>query len=117
MNSLKKFRVLKAKPFTVIVARQVFGTLGSFRYQFGRSGSARGELRQPFGVATDGDVIAVVDSGNQRVQLFSMSGVWRGVFESRREPLSQPRGVAFTADGHLLVADRNNHCIKKYRYK
>ena len=96
---------------------QVFGPDGHFRHQFGKSGCGRGELRQPFGVATDGETILVADSGNRRLQLFSMTGEWRGVLESKDDALSQPRGIAVTGDGHVLVADRNNHCIKKFRYK
>ena len=96
---------------------QVFDREGKFLYQFGSHGTNKGQLRQPFGVATDNIYIIVVDSGNQRVQVFKKDGTFVSMIESRDEPFSQPRGITVTDDGYFLVADRDNHCIKKYRYK
>lgn len=96
---------------------QVFNNEGQFKYQFGKSGSQKGQLKQPFGVATNSTEIVVVDSGNKRVQVFSMDGKFQCMIESEDDPLNQPRGVALSNDGHIFVADRNNNCIKKYKYK
>lgn len=96
---------------------QIFDKDGNFLHQFGRSGSGKGELRQPFGVAADRDNILVVDSGNRRVQVFTKEGQFVSMVESTDDPLEQPRGMAVTQDGFLYIADRDNHCIKKYRYK
>ena len=96
---------------------QIFNREGQFLHQFGKAGSDKGQLKQPFGVASDGDHILVVDSGNERIQVFRMDGTFVSVIESHGDPLSQPRGIAITKDGHVYVADRDNHCIKKYRYK
>lgn len=90
---------------------------GRLLQSFGREGSSKGELYQPFGVATDGENILVVDSGNRRIQVFTRNGNFVSMIESRDEPLDQPRGLILTTDGHVLVADRDNHCIKKFRYK
>lgn len=96
---------------------QVLSRDGRFLFQFGSSGSNKGELRQPFGVATDGENILVVDSGNKRVQVFSSEGKFVSMIQSKEVPLDQPRGLAVTNDGHVLVTDRDNHCIKKFKYK
>lgn len=96
---------------------QIFDQEGNFVHQFGSSGSGKGQLKQPFGVATDGELILVVDSGNKRIQVFRRDGSFVSMIESKEDPLNQPRGIAITDDGHVYVADRDNHCVKKYRYK
>ena len=96
---------------------QVFNGTGLYRFQFGQTGSGKGQMKQPFGVGTNGDDIVVVDNGNKRLQIFNKNGKFVGMIESKDSPLNQPRGVAVTKDGHIYVADRNNHCIKKYKYK
>ena len=96
---------------------QMFNRDGESVRKFGSSGSGPGQLKQPFGVATDGELIFVVDSGNGRIQVFNINGAFTSVIESGDKPLNQPRGIAVTNDGHVLVADRDNHCIKKFKYK
>ena len=96
---------------------QIFSSEGTFIRQFSSSGSGKGQLKQPFGVATDGDNILVVDSGNRRIQVFKYDGTFVSFIESRNDPLLQPRGLAVTKDGYVYVADRDHHCIKKYKYK
>ncbi|KAK9524078.1 hypothetical protein VZT92_017945 [Zoarces viviparus] len=74
-------------------------------------------LTCPWGLCidNDGDVL-VADWGKQhyRVLLYPSKGVgWPLVNDS----LSSPRGLALLPDGHLVVSDSMNHCIKIYRYK
>ncbi|KAK2156337.1 hypothetical protein LSH36_216g06073 [Paralvinella palmiformis] len=96
---------------------QVFSREGRFLRQFGKAGKKKGELKQPFGVACDGEYILVVDSGNNRIQVFTKNGTFVSTLDSHDDPMNQPRGLAITGDGHVYVADRDNHCIKKYKYK
>ena len=96
---------------------QVFDRQGSLLHRFGEPGSGRGQLKQPFGVASDGECIIVVDSGNHRLQVFKYNGSFVSTIESQGDPFNQPRGIALTDDGHVYVADRDNHVIKKYKYK
>lgn len=67
------------------------------------------------GIDSDGDVL-VADWGKQhhRILLYPANGVgWPLVTEN----LSSPRGLALLPDGHVVVSDSMNHCIKIYRYK
>ena len=90
---------------------------GTVRRQFGSFGRRDGELACPYGVVTDGKYILVAEGGNDRVQVFEYDGAPVCVIESNGDPLRSPRGLAVTGDGHVYVADRDNHCIKKYRYR
>ena len=96
---------------------RIFDKDGKFQRQFGRSGSGKGELKRPFGVAADKEHILVVDSGNRRIQVFTKDGQFVSMMESTEDPFEQPRGMAITEDGHAYIADRDNHCIKKFKYK
>lgn len=67
------------------------------------------------GIDSDGDVL-VADWGKQhhRILLYPATGVgWPLVTDN----LSSPRGLTLLPDGHLVVSDSMNHCVKIYRYK
>lgn len=73
-------------------------------------------LTSPWGICidTDGNVL-VADWGKQhRVVLYPAIGVGRDIIT---QGLSSPRGLALLPEGHLVVSDSMNHCIKIYRYK
>uniref|UniRef100_A0AAR2L6K6 NHL repeat containing E3 ubiquitin protein ligase 1 n=1 Tax=Pygocentrus nattereri TaxID=42514 RepID=A0AAR2L6K6_PYGNA len=73
-------------------------------------------LTSPWGICidTDGDVL-VADWGKQHcVVLYPAVGVGRSIIT---QGLSSPRGLALLPEGHLVVSDSMNHCIKIYRYK
>ena len=90
---------------------------GTINHHFGSPGTGKGQLKEPRGVATDGENILVGDAGNNRIQVFTNGGAFVSMIESSGDPLSEPRGLAITKDGHVYVADSGNHCIKKYKYK
>uniref|UniRef100_A0A3P9LEH2 E3 ubiquitin-protein ligase TRIM32 n=1 Tax=Oryzias latipes TaxID=8090 RepID=A0A3P9LEH2_ORYLA len=74
-------------------------------------------LTCPWGLCidSDGDVL-VADWGKQRhcVFIYPSKGFgWSLVSEN----LNNPRGLALLPDGHVVVSDSMNHCIKIYRYK
>ena len=96
---------------------KVFDPDWTVKHQFGSRGTGKGQLKSPFGVATDGENILVAEGGNDRVQVFSYDGTLVGVIESPGDPLCEPRGLAVTQDGHVYVVDRDNNCIKKYKYR
>lgn len=96
---------------------QVFDKAGKFMYAFGEPGSGKGQFHMPFGVIVDyhGNIL-VVDGGNKRIQIFKYGGEFVSCIESLSDPMRAPRGIAVTTDGHVWVADRDNHCIKKFKY-
>lgn len=74
-------------------------------------------LTCPWGLCIDhdGDVL-VADWGKQhhRVLIYPSKGMgWPLVTDN----LNSPRGLALLPDGHMVVSDSMNHCIKIYRYK
>lgn len=55
----------------VLLIEQVFEESGSFICQFGTAGKEPGQLDRPSGICTTPDGrIAVVDFGNNRIQVF-----------------------------------------------
>jgi hypothetical protein len=76
---------------------QVFDPGGSHRTSLGLEGPAA--LDGPRGVALDGDVLAVSDTGNARVALLRTDGSFFGEF-----PLAEPRGIEAVAGYGFVVA-------------
>lgn len=72
------------------------------------------------GVAFDGnDLILATHStkGMAGVHVFSYEGQMRFVIDSHGAKLKRPSGVATTTDGHIIVVDLGNDCVKKFRYR
>ena len=85
---------------------------------WGSRGSAPGELHGPAGLAFDGDDnLFVVDSRNDRVQLFTKDGEYlSGWGESGSAPgqLDRPWGITVDRDGFVYVADWGNDRVQKF---
>ncbi len=96
---------------------QVFDKNGKFLYMFGSKGNGKGQFNMPFGVAADnhGNIL-VVDGSNRRIQIFKVGGDFVGCIESLNDKMNAPRGIGLTSDGYVVVADRDNHCVKKFKY-
>ena len=90
---------------------------GTVSHKFGTGGTGNGELIFPISVATDGEYILVAEGTNKRIQVFRYDGTSVSMIESTADPLHEPRGLAVTDDGHVYVVDRDNHCVKKYKYR
>lgn len=74
-------------------------------------------LTCPWGLCIDddGDVL-VADWGKQKhhVLIYPSKGTgWPLITDN----LSSPRGLSLLPDGHVVISDSMNHCIKIYRYK
>lgn len=57
---------------------RVFDSLGAPVSVIGRRGRGPGEFREIYALAWAGDTLAVLDPGNQRVELLGRDGAWRG---------------------------------------
>ena len=90
----------------------LFDPNGKFRRRFGTHGDKAGEPQRPFGVAADGENILVVEEKKNRIQVFRYDGMFVSMIKDDEDPLEDPRGLAFTKDGHVYVADRPPMVIK-----
>ena len=95
----------------------IFNADGSLRLKFGSSGTGKGQMKEPRGVAADGEYILVCELENNRIQVFTYDGTFVSMIESSEDPLQGPRGLALTSDGYVYVADTGHHCVKKYKYR
>ena len=90
---------------------------GLFQLEAGSSGSEKGKLNTPTGVAADGEYILVADTLNKRVQVFRYDGTFAFMIESEKDPLKNMYGLAVTKKGHVYVVDPCKECIRMYKYK
>lgn len=71
----------------------------------------------PRGIAVTGERIFVTDTGNERVQVFSMDGTFLtafGGFGSEPGQLIEPTGIVIGPDGNVWVADSGNARIQVF---
>ena len=94
----------------------IFNADDTIKSQVGMPGTKAGQLKAPYGVATDGENILIAEGGNNHVQVIKYDGTPVSMIESTADPLNKPCGLAVTEDGFVYVVDRDNHCIKKYKY-
>ena len=78
---------------------------GKEKFSFGGSGSAQGQLRHPLGLQFWGNEIYVLDSGNDRIQVFSLDGVFLREIRSGLANLKKPTAMAINSKGMIFVVD------------
>jgi DNA-binding beta-propeller fold protein YncE len=85
---------------------------------WGGSGGAPGHFNRPGGVATDGEGrVFVADTGNDRAQVFSRTGIFLGQLGrtgTGAVELNQPSAVAVDAKGDLFVTDTGHNRTQKF---
>lgn len=86
--------------------------------RFGYKGKGRGELNSPSDVAVAcNGVIAVADTLNDRIQLFTSKGGFLRQFGSPGEDVGKfnsPTGLCFSQSGQIVVADQQNNRIQVF---
>ena len=128
------FRDLEAPPlpeqisvgYTFRLSNQMNPSAGPFDLQTGQSlgpGTALGQLNSPTGIALspDGQIIYIVDSGNQRIQRFQRDGAFIGSWSAEDDqriglglfdPANQGASdIVVGPDGLIHVADTWNHRV------
>ena len=106
---------VRGSPFMSQVKPRQFRAVASF----GQLGSDAGTLQWPWGVAVnERDEIAVTDSCNHRIQVFSRDGTYLRSFGRKGNNQGEfnfPTGIAFDRkNGNILVADRGNHRVQLF---
>lgn len=83
---------------------------------FGSKGHGKGKLSFPWGIAVNSrNEVAVADSGNHRIQIFSPDGCYLRCFGSQGTANGQmkfPQGLAFDEHDKVIVADSSNNRIQ-----
>jgi tripartite motif-containing protein 71 len=94
---------------------------GNYRRQFGSTGTRAGHMRAPLSIAfsaVGADAVYVTDTGNFRVDKWSLVGTWLRSFGkrgTRRGQLSkQARGIAVDRRGRIYVADTGGNRIIRF---
>lgn len=86
--------------------------------QWGTLGSGNGQFSTTLGIAVDSlDNIYVADSGNNRIQVFTASGIYAtqwGIAGSGNGQFNSPLGIAVDSSGNVYVADTLNSRIQKF---
>ena len=87
---------LTSSPWVVHVPHQY-----EFAFQFGSTGKAQGEFKEPWGIAVSEKTgtIAVADTENNRIQMFSSDGNFLREIELNNKPIS----LAFTQGGDVIA--------------
>lgn len=87
---------------------QVLNSDLTFSAMFGETGSGRGQLAYPQGIACDNTgCVYVADSDNHRVHVFSGEGDFLNAFGVKgqaRDEMNLPSGVAVDEDGVVYVS-------------
>lgn len=94
------------------------GPCGTFVDSFGFAGTVNGAFDGPrgIGISASGDAY-VVDSRNDRVQVFSPAGDFLmrwGSFGEGGGEFDRPRALAVGPLGNVYVVDRSNHRVQKF---
>ncbi len=91
---------------------QKFTSTGKYITKFGQKTLRGSQLSDPIAIAiTSNGLIAVSDWDKNQIFFFSSGGKVANIIAKENNFLKQPAGIAFNRLGHLLVADRGNHCV------
>ena len=107
---------VRGSPFEVQVKPRQFRPVLSF----GQQGTSAGMFSNPWGIAVnEKNEIAVTETDNHRIQVFSSNGTHLGSFGKKgdqRGELNFATGIAFHNDS-IIVGDTSNHRIQLFSYQ
>lgn len=94
----------------------LFNGTGKIGRTDGVAGAAAGEFNQPYDVAVspNGQHVYVSDTGNNRVQKLTSTGVFEvemGQTGNQVGQLSAPKGIYASSDGNIYLADSGNNRV------
>ena len=85
-----------------------------FSFGSGIAGNSSNQLYTPSGVAVNGDVVYVSESGYNRIKTFSISRRCQLTTFGDGQ-FSSPRGICVDSEGNVFVADHNNHRVQVFK--
>jgi len=93
--------------------------LHGFQYKFGRKGEGEGEFNEPCCLSVNkAGHLMVCDSGNNRVQVFELSGKFIAKFGTKGSGIGEfncPISTAVLSDGRIVVTDTSNNRIQIFK--
>ena len=101
---------LRDKVFVLDINGQVLRTIG-------RHGAGDGEFNVPTEVIVRGEIVAVVDSMNFRVQLFDRAGNYKGLIGVTGDPsrdIYRPKGVAIDSENHIYLVEGESGLVQVF---
>jgi DNA-binding beta-propeller fold protein YncE len=97
----------------------VLNSSGKRKFEFGREGAGKGEFKYPLGIdISDDGKVFIADTGNHRIQVFSLKGDFKYMFKVKSGPEERPSDpvdvLASRLKNYLYISDNDNHKIKVY---
>lgn len=86
---------------------QKYDMYGEWLAMWGETGGGPGQFKDICDVAADTKNVYVMDTFNNRIQVFDPNGKFRRIVRIQGSSVSHPRGIA-VMDGDLFVADTGN---------
>ena len=95
---------------------KVYNREGVFQYDIGSKGSGDGQLSYPYGLAIDKfNNLIVCDSGNNRLQVFTLDGQFVNTISGILTELCDPQAVAVSKTGRVYVTDSIKCCVQMFQ--
>ena len=90
----------------------VFNNAGEYLHDIGSKGSGDGQFSGPTGLVIDKfNRLIVCDSGNSRLQLFTLDGKYIAQIAGSFFEYGYPHFAVISNTGHLFVTDSQRHCV------
>lgn len=98
----------------------VFNMDGELQLELGENGSEEGQFSAPNAVVADAEgYIYVVDTGNQRIQIFDADGNFESMFNGSSTGVGEalfvnPRGIGINSRGTIFVVSNLTHIVHAF---
>ena len=94
----------------------VFNNAGEYLHDIGSTGSGDGQFSEPRSLVIDKfNRLIICDSGNRRLQLFTLDGKYISQIAGSFFEGGYPRYAVISNTGNLFVTDTQRHCVYVFR--
>lgn len=91
----------------------IFTYRGQLMGKFGKKGSAPGELKNPSSLLIHNDLIYVADSGNSRLQIFTLEGIYVEEIKIPSSRVKNIKDIAVDVSGNIYLLDGGKNSVVK----